>query len=149
LELISLSSLGLKDLVSREVHVAIDRTAELPLCEGGMLSRLRQRIEKLGPYPSLILLAVPTCIVEPLKLVAVAVAGEGHWIVGTTVIVAAYATSMLAIERLFVIVKPKLLTLNWFSRLWTWFIGLRLVKWVKLVKASIFGWIGSVWHSCS
>jgi len=34
------------------------------------------------------LLAVPTATVEPLKLVAVAVAGEGHWIAGTAMIVA-------------------------------------------------------------
>ena len=35
-------------------------------------------------------------------------------------IVAAYATSLLLLERIFVIVKPKLMTLNWFARLWTW-----------------------------
>jgi hypothetical protein len=93
------------------------------------------------------LLAVPTGIVEPLKLVAVAVVGEGHWLVGTLMIAAAYATSMLAIERLFVIVKPKLLTLKWFARLWTWIIGLRVVKWLKAVKEAIFGWISSVWHT--
>jgi hypothetical protein len=87
--------------------------------------RLRRSIERLGPYQSLLLLAVPTSIVEPLKLIAVAVAGEGHWITGTVMIVAAYATSLLLVERLFVIVKPKLLKLRWFARLWCKFIILR------------------------
>ena len=39
---------------------------------------LRRTIEGLGPYPSLLLLALPTAAVEPLKLASVAVAGEGH-----------------------------------------------------------------------
>jgi hypothetical protein len=106
-----------------------------------MLSGIRHRIERLGPHQSLVLLAVPTSIVEPLKLVAVAIAGEGHWITGTVVIVAAYTASIFAIERLFAIVKPKLLTLNWFARLWTWLVGLRVVIWLKSVKETIFRWI--------
>jgi hypothetical protein len=88
-------------------------------------SRLRRIIEGLGPYQSLVLLAIPTALVEPLKLIAVAVAGDGHWITGTVMIIAAYAASLLVIERLFRIVKPKLLTLPWFARLWTRFIVIR------------------------
>src|ERR1700761_8929902 len=82
-------------------------------------TRIRRFLEGLGPYQSLITLALPTTLVEPLKLVAVAVAGEGHWITGTLMIVAAYATSLLLVERLFRIVKPKLLTLRWFARMWS------------------------------
>jgi hypothetical protein len=88
-------------------------------------SRMRRIIEGLGPYQSLVLLAIPTALVEPLKLVAIAVAGDGHWITGTVMIVAAYAASLLVVERLFLVVKPKLLTLPWFARLWAWFIVIR------------------------
>jgi hypothetical protein len=73
----------------------------------GLLANLRGRIERLSPYRSLALLAIPTSLVEPLKLVAIAVAGEGHWITGTTMIIAAYATSLFLVERLFSILKPK------------------------------------------
>jgi hypothetical protein len=91
----------------------------------GALARLRRSIEGLGPYQSLVLLLIPTSLVEPLKLIAVAVAGEGHWITGTVMIVVAYAASLLLVERLFMIVKPKLLTLPWFARLWGWFVVIR------------------------
>jgi hypothetical protein len=91
----------------------------------GFLPRLRRYIEGLGLYQSLVLLLIPTSLVEPLKLIAVAVAGEGHWITGTVMIVVAYAASLLLVERLFMIVKPKLLTLPWFARLWDWFVALR------------------------
>ncbi len=79
---------------------------------------IRRWIESLGPYSSLALLGAPVCIVEPLKLIAVAVAGEGHWFTGTLMIIAAYATSLFLIERLFAIVKPRLLKLRWFARFW-------------------------------
>jgi hypothetical protein len=84
--------------------------------------QLRDSIEKLRPNQSLALLAVPLCLVEPLKLVAVFVAGKGHWITGTVMITLAYAASLMVVERLFGIVKPKLLQLRWFARIWSWFI---------------------------
>ena len=89
------------------------------------MTSLRQAIEKLGPYQSLALIAVPVCLVEPLKLIAVAVAGEGHWITGTAMIIAAYAASLLIVERLFAVVKSKLLKLHWFAKLWAWLIVIR------------------------
>jgi len=88
-------------------------------------SRLVRLIRNLGPYQSLLLLLVPTSVIEPLKLVAVAIAGKGHWITGTAMVIAAYAASLLLVERLFKLVKPKLLTLPWFARLWNWFVALR------------------------
>ena len=90
-----------------------------------VLPKLRRFFEGLGPYQSLVILAVPTSIVEPLKLIALAVAGDGHWITGTVMIVAAYAASLLLVERLFAIVRPKLLTLPWFARFWTWLLAVR------------------------
>jgi hypothetical protein len=82
-------------------------------------------IRKLGPYQSLTLLLVTLGIAEPMKIVAVAVAGDGHWITGTIIIIAAYAASLLLVERLFRVVKPKLLTLPWFVWFWTRFVWLR------------------------
>jgi hypothetical protein len=93
--------------------------------EAGMkqgLQSIRRFVESLGPYQSLALLAVPVCLVEPLKLIAVFVAGEGHWITGTVMITLAYAASLLVVERLFAVVKPKLLKLRWFARPWSRFV---------------------------
>jgi hypothetical protein len=73
----------------------------------------------------LVLLLVPTCLVEPLKLVALAVAGEWSLDYGHVHDRGAYATSLLLVERLFRIVKPKLLTLPWFARIWDWVVALR------------------------
>lgn len=90
---------------------------------------LKRTIKNLGPYPSLLLLAVPTATVEPLKLVALAIAGTGHSITGTAMIVACNLLSLCAVERLFAIVKSKLLTLPWFAKFWNG---------VTSVRAAIF-----------
>lgn len=97
-----------------------------------VLSRARRRIQKLGPYPSMALLAVPLMLVEPLKLVALIVVDRGHWLTGTGMIIAAYAVSLLFVERLFKTVKPKLMTIGWFARIWTSFVALRdkITAWV-------------------
>jgi hypothetical protein len=96
-------------------------------------SRLRRYIERLGPYQSLALVGLPVTLVEPLKLAAVAIVGSGHWITGLVTILCAYAASLFLIERLFKIVKPKLLTLPWFARLWNWLATLRrrVVAWIS------------------
>jgi hypothetical protein len=89
------------------------------------MNSIRGWLERRGPYQSLTILAVPVAVVEPLKLVAVAIAGEGHWFTGMVVIVVAYALSIFVVERLFRIVKPKLLKLAWFAKGWRWFVQLR------------------------
>lgn len=46
--------------------------------------------------------------IEPLKLLAVFLGGEGHFIAGIFVMICAYAANLFVTERLFVIVKPNL-----------------------------------------
>src|ERR1700732_3733972 len=85
----------------------------------------RRFLESLGPYQSLLILAIPLAIVEPLKLVALFVVGGGHFIAGVLVMICAYAGSLFITERLFVVLKPKLLTLPWFALAWQWFVTVR------------------------
>jgi hypothetical protein len=94
------------------------------------LAFARRQIQQLGPYQSLALILLPILLVEPLKVAAVFVAGEGHWLAGTGILVAAYATSLVFVERLFKVVKPKLMTMNWFASIWIWFTAVRDKAWV-------------------
>ena len=100
-----------------------------------MLARIRRRLQKTSPYGSLVLLLIPLLLVEPLKLVAVIVAGKGHWLTGTGMLVAAYAGSLLVVERLFRVLKPKLMMMGWFARLWTGFVAVR----ARLIGGWSFG----------
>jgi hypothetical protein len=96
------------------------------------LQRLRRRIEKLPPYPALLILAVPLAVVEPFKLVIVLFAGEGHWLTGAIGMICAYAISLFLTDWLFGVIKPKLLTIPWFARGWRWFVAQREKTWCLL-----------------
>jgi hypothetical protein len=90
-----------------------------------ILASIRRRIQKLSPYASLLLLMVPVALVEPFKIVALFVAGKGHWLFGAAMICGAYAVSLLIIERLFRMVRPKLSMLSWFATIWEFVTRLR------------------------
>jgi hypothetical protein len=110
-------------------------TDETRQCVGHMqfLQNLRRRLEQLGPYPSLVVLVIPLAIVEPFKLVAVLVAGGGHFVTGMFFLVLTYVVSLLLTEWLFVALKPKLLMLPWFAKLWRLFVALRrrCMRWLR------------------
>jgi hypothetical protein len=74
----------------------------------------RRSVRHLHPYYCLVLLAVPAAIVEPLKMTGLVETGRGHWLVGSAILAAAYLLSFLLLNRLFRIVRPRLLTLPWF-----------------------------------
>jgi hypothetical protein len=97
------------------------------------LQRLRRRVERLRPYPALLLLAGPLAVVEPLKLATVFIAGNGHWITSGLVMLFAYTVSLFVTHWLFGVVKPKLLTLPWAARGWGWFVTMRAKtrRWVS------------------
>ena len=96
-------------------------------------ARARRWGQQLGPYQSLAVLVVPAILVEPLKIVGVCVAGEGHWLSGTGMVLGAYTASLVFIERLFKVLKPKLLMLGWFSKSWFWIAAQRakIEAWVR------------------
>jgi hypothetical protein len=57
-------------------------------------------------------------------------AGHGHWLTGTGMLIVAYGVSLVVVERLFKVVKFKLMTMKWFAALWTWFTAMRNRMWV-------------------
>ena len=98
------------------------------------MQSIRRYLRSLSPYTCLLLVAAPLVIAEPLKLGAVFICGKGHWVIGLIVMLFAYAVSVLLVERLFKIVKPKLLTLRWFKAIWNWIVFCRnaALDWLHL-----------------
>jgi hypothetical protein len=70
---------------------------------------MRERIDRIGPYAALVLVLVPLLVVEPLKLIALLIAGEGHWIGGLACLLLAYAGSLFIVERLFRLLRPNMM----------------------------------------
>jgi hypothetical protein len=90
-----------------------------------MFRSFRQYVKTLGPYTCLLLLAVPTAVVEPLKVVGFFTIGTGHPFTGLAIMTCAYLVSAIVLSRLFNLVHPRLLTLSWFKTGWRWYVRKR------------------------
>lgn len=101
-----------------------------------ILAPVREAIERLGPYPSLLLLLVPIVIIEPLKLGSLMVLGSGRVVLGTAALLVSHGLSLIIVEKLFELVKPKLLQLPWFAVLWIWF---------EAIRDRLLTWLHSTW----
>jgi hypothetical protein len=95
----------------------------LPMHERRTRQSLKQRLKRIGAYAALALVLLPVMIVEPLKVVGVWVAGKGHWLTGTFVVAAAYAASLLVVDKLFHILKPNILRAPVLAKVWRGFLG--------------------------
>jgi hypothetical protein len=89
-------------------------------------------MDHLGPYASLAIVLIPFLIVEPLKLVALLIAGNGHWLIGTTIMIVAYALSLLVVERLFRLLKPNLIKIRWLAS---------ALDRARLAREKFLGWL--------
>ena len=81
----------------------------------------RAALRKLGPYPSLMVLAVPLIILAPVKIAAVVFITSGKWLLGSGLLLGSYAAKLFGIEKLFKLLKPSIMSLRWFAILWSYF----------------------------
>jgi hypothetical protein len=82
----------------------------------GPWQRTEARIAALPPRPALVLFLLPALALLPVKLLALELIGSGRPLLGMGVIVAAKLVGTALGGRLFVLLRPQLMTLRWFSR---------------------------------
>jgi hypothetical protein len=121
----------LSDLVGPILKPLIQRLARIDL-----FFWIRERLERLTPHQALVLLAVPFLILEPLKMLALIVIARGHVISGAALLLSLHGLSLLSTERLFSVVKPKLLKIGWFAKLWGW---------ISYIRYSLINRVRSSW----
>lgn len=85
------------------------------------IAALERWIAGLPPYGALVVFALPTTILLPLKFVAVWLLANGFvWSAGGLFLGAKVASTAL-IARIFMLTKPALMQLAWFARAYNWF----------------------------
>jgi uncharacterized membrane protein len=98
-----------------------------------LLGGLRVRITSLGPYSTLALFAVPLIVLEPVKPVAVYLAGTDHIAMGLTVLVVGEILKLVIVERLFSISRHKLISIPAFA--WAYARYEQASGWLKSFEA--------------
>ncbi|MCC7345889.1 MAG: hypothetical protein IT538_00685 [Variibacter sp.] len=77
-------------------------------------ARLAAALERLPPYPTLLVFLVPVILLFPLKLLGLWLLAKGSWIGAMAVLGLAKVVSMGVTAFIFEVTRPKLLQLGWF-----------------------------------
>ncbi len=83
------------------------------------LQRIESWLQTLPPYASLIALALPGLMLLPAKLAAFALIAKGYVVWGGMVFVTAKLIGTAVIARIFNIVLPSLMQMEWFASIYT------------------------------
>jgi len=83
-------------------------------------ARMEARIARVPARPALLLFLLPAAALLPVKLLAVQMIQSGHALTGLVVIVVAKLLGTAVGGRLFMLLRPQLMTLRRFSRAMAW-----------------------------
>jgi hypothetical protein len=100
------------------------------------IARLELLIAGLPPYGALLVFALPTTILLPVKLVGLWLLAKGQALVAGAMLVGAKIVSTALVARIFMLTKPALMRIGWFA----WAYG-RFIPW----KEAIFARIRASW----
>ena len=88
----------------------------------GPIAAIERWIATLRPYPSLLVFALPTTVLLPLKFVAMWLLAAGQYWAATGLFIAAKIASTALVARIFTLTKPALMQIGWFARSYNWFV---------------------------
>jgi hypothetical protein len=80
------------------------------------IARLEARVRALSRWPALAVFAVPTLLLLPVKIAALALIGAGHKLLGLGVIAAAKLLGTALLGRIFLLTEPQLRQFGWMAR---------------------------------
>lgn len=88
----------------------------------GVKRAVARFMDRLPPYPTLIIFLVPLVALEPGKILAVWLFARGQWLAGVAVYVATDVIRLGLVSFLFNTCRDKLLSIAWFARLYALFV---------------------------
>ncbi|MDD5581130.1 MAG: hypothetical protein PHY16_17910 [Methylobacter sp.] len=91
------------------------------------LARFDEQLSKASPPMALLAFLIPLIVVMPLNLLALFQLTHGRVMQGILLEIAAKLLATLLVARVFRLVRPALLTFNWFAKLYTTIIS--LLRW--------------------
>lgn len=101
--------------------------ARLPFAR--LKALLAHVIERLPPFATLAVFAIPAALLAPFKLVGLWLIGQGHVIAGALTFLAAKSLGVAVTASLFHLCQPKLMQMVWFARLYA--LVLRINAWAR------------------
>ena len=120
LVLIAAALILLEETLIKWVQRLMARLAALPL-----VAALESRARRLPPYPAMLLFLLPGAVLLPVKLAALWLLANGHVVSGVSIVVAGKLVGTAIGARIYLVLRPTLVTLNWFAKAEAWLFGWR------------------------
>jgi hypothetical protein len=95
-------------------------------------------IVALPPYAALFVFAVPSVLLIPVKLLAVYFMAHGQESLGLLTVLTAKFAGTALVARLFILTRPKLMTIAWFAFLYEKFISFKSRLYALLKSTRIY-----------
>jgi len=103
-----------------------------------VLHQIEILIIKLPPYAALVVFAVPSLLLVPVKLVALYFISHGHAILGFLTVVGAKVAGTALVARLFTLTRPNLMRIGWFAWVYERFIAFKARVYEVIKSTAIY-----------
>jgi hypothetical protein len=85
------------------------------------IAALEAWLRKQPPGVALAAFVTPSILILPIKFSAIFFAAQGHYLMAIAAVVIGKMLATAIVARLYVVLRPTLMTIGWFARLDTWF----------------------------
>ena len=85
------------------------------------IAALEAWLKKQPPYTALMAFVMPSILILPIKLSAIYFATHHMFMTAIAAVVIGKVLATAIVARLYVVLRPTLMTIGWFARLDTWF----------------------------
>jgi hypothetical protein len=107
-------------------------------------ARMEAAISGLPPYAALVVFALPSLLLLPLKFLALFLIANGRLVLAGLLFAAAKVGATALVARLFMLTRPALMQIGWFARAYS-----RFMPWKEAmeayVRASTVWRVGRIW----
>jgi hypothetical protein len=85
------------------------------------IAALEAWLKGLPPRLALLAFVAPSILILPIKFSAIFFAAKGYYLMAIAAVVIGKMLATAIVARLYVVLRPTLMTIGWFARLDTWF----------------------------
>ena len=107
---IAVAVVFVEQVLIRYLNVAMAAFARLPWIE-----RLEAWLVTLPPYGALVCFVLPSILILPIKVIAVAFAAYGKYGLAAVTVIVGKLVGTAVLARLYRILRPKLMSIAWFA----------------------------------
>jgi hypothetical protein len=85
------------------------------------IAALETWLKKQPPYIALLAFVAPSILILPIKFSAIYFAAHHHFLMAIAAVVIGKVLATAIVARLYVVLRPTLMTIGWFAKVDTWF----------------------------